>query len=796
MKLVDATVLLVASIFMTSHVAMAEIKTFSKEYTYEAGELDSKVTSRFNALEQAKRLLLEELGIFLTSRTEVTNSQLTKDEITSLTAGIVSAVVLDEKWDGHKYWLKAKIDADPSVVQQAIEVIRGDYKKTKDLEQAQKRIEQLTKDLEAVKSDLASNPQDRQKRYTKIVNQKQSMDWVVKFFNLFSEKKTFAENKEAFDAINKAIEIDPEYLVPYVMRAALYGEVAKDYQKAIVDMTTAIKYFAPGPNNPYENTAILYESIGKYYMRLNKLQLAMGNFMTALEVDPIQILRSHSEYEGLDINIFIKKFPKDYRSYVIRARFNSFFESKSDNSKVYDNSITDIKKALKLNDKNPITFFILTEALVFKAMWNDSKLYNKVDTVSHNAIVEASSKGLNLATSKEWKNRFLSRRAQEYLVLKKYREAITDYNSRISLYPDYAGSYHDRAIAYKELGEYDSAIRDLTQAIGMKHDSINWPQTAYEVRASVYEAMNKYKEAVEDYSSAFNIWEKAFGKLNREHKMGSGVAYSILENSGNARRKFGDYAKAIEDYRSAISWMEEFHPHMIYGEIGDTYLEMKMPAEAIVEFDKAIARNAKQHEGKFDGDDILGADYYRKKASAYLELDQVNNAIDCYNKALKAVDNLPPYKADIYFQLGMLYQQLGINQEALKCYRYAVSDAEFNGIADFLTYNMLAHLELDSNNQKEAFQVFNKMIKNYPKSTGAYVARGSAYLSIGKYKEAITDLNKAVEILPTNSHAYFNRAVAYIKLDQNEKGTNDLRISARLGNKDAQQTLKDNNLDW
>ena len=57
-------------------------------------------------------------------------------------------------------------------------------------------------------------------------------------------------------------------------------------------------------------------------------------------------------------------------------------------------------------------------------------------------------------------------------------------------------------------------------------------------------------------------------------------------------------------------------------------------------------------------------------------------------------------------------------------------------------------------------------------------------------------MSKAIEKSPTNSLAYFNRAVAYIKLNENEKGTNDLRISARLGNKNAQQTLKDNNLDW
>jgi hypothetical protein len=55
---------------------MAEIKTFLKEYTYQASEMDSKVSCRAIALEQVKRLLLEELGTYLESHTEILNFQL------------------------------------------------------------------------------------------------------------------------------------------------------------------------------------------------------------------------------------------------------------------------------------------------------------------------------------------------------------------------------------------------------------------------------------------------------------------------------------------------------------------------------------------------------------------------------------------------------------------------------------------------------------------------------------------------------------------------------------------------
>ena len=62
----------------------AKVMTFTKEYTYQASEADSKLTCRAIALEQVKRLLLEQLGTYLESQSEVKNFQLTKDQIATL----------------------------------------------------------------------------------------------------------------------------------------------------------------------------------------------------------------------------------------------------------------------------------------------------------------------------------------------------------------------------------------------------------------------------------------------------------------------------------------------------------------------------------------------------------------------------------------------------------------------------------------------------------------------------------------------------------------------------------------
>ncbi|HQQ88071.1 MAG TPA: hypothetical protein PLA72_08735 [Smithellaceae bacterium] len=76
------------SVFISCFIfsaANAETKTFIKEYTYQAGDEDSKNACRIIALREAKRLLLEELGTYLESETEVKNFQMTKNQIVLFT---------------------------------------------------------------------------------------------------------------------------------------------------------------------------------------------------------------------------------------------------------------------------------------------------------------------------------------------------------------------------------------------------------------------------------------------------------------------------------------------------------------------------------------------------------------------------------------------------------------------------------------------------------------------------------------------------------------------------------------
>lgn len=118
----------VALLCLLSVSLFADNKIFVREYYYQASETDSKISARTKALSEVKRLLLEELGVYMESYTnyitEDKNGDVSKDffrnEIKSLSAGITETRILEENWNGIQYYVKAEIEADPTDVARKI----------------------------------------------------------------------------------------------------------------------------------------------------------------------------------------------------------------------------------------------------------------------------------------------------------------------------------------------------------------------------------------------------------------------------------------------------------------------------------------------------------------------------------------------------------------------------------------------------------------------------------------------------------------------------------------------------
>ncbi len=218
-SLIRINLIFILFVLVIPNFTSAESKTFIKEYTYQASEYDSKVTCRTLALEQVKRLLLEEVGTYLESQTEVKNFQLSKDQITLLTAGVVRTEILKEEWDGKAYWFRAKIEVDTENAIKALDKLRKDREKTKELEETKRKVEEALNEVKRLRTELQTvkSDQEKKKRYDEAVNILSAKEWFEKGEQL---RRSYKYN-EGFDAFTKAIEIDPQ-----VYRIGIYVECA------------------------------------------------------------------------------------------------------------------------------------------------------------------------------------------------------------------------------------------------------------------------------------------------------------------------------------------------------------------------------------------------------------------------------------------------------------------------------------------------------------------------------------------------------------------------------------------
>ena len=107
--------------------ALSAEQTYVREYTYKASDLDSKVTSRSNALKLIKAGVLEEIITFVNTDSAV-GQKLLGDEFSSSfihhaksqSAGFLKTKLLEETWNGEELWLKAKVTADPEKVREEL----------------------------------------------------------------------------------------------------------------------------------------------------------------------------------------------------------------------------------------------------------------------------------------------------------------------------------------------------------------------------------------------------------------------------------------------------------------------------------------------------------------------------------------------------------------------------------------------------------------------------------------------------------------------------------------------------
>jgi len=148
-----------------------------------------------------------------------------------------------------------------------------------------------------------------------------------------------------------------------------------------------------------------------------------------------------------------------------------------------------------------------------------------------------------------------------------WKDTLTLWDYEIGLYPGASIPYMNRGVALVKMGEHERGMKDLDRAVSLSPRSRN----AFYNRALALKTLGRFQEALDDLNAAIKIKPDA----------------DLYNNRGNVRKRLGDHAGAVEDYRKSL----ELDPTN-----GATCFNLALALEAAGDIEGALENAAKAAE--------------------------------------------------------------------------------------------------------------------------------------------------------------------------------------------------------
>lgn len=219
-------------------------------------------------------------------------------------------------------------------------------------------------------------------------------------------------------------------------------------------------------------------------------------------------------------------------------------------------------------------------------------------------------------------------KGQTYLLMEDYKRALVCFNIAISIKPDYHVAISNRLDAQNELGRFEESIKDLKD-IPVDCDLA---QQLFYNKARIFEKNNHYSEAIQFYDRCLSI------------KHGTKTYNDALESKAGALFMNYRFSEALAIYDQLIKIDPNIN--IIYNR-GAILLKLKKYEEALEVLNKVIEMDPKH--GRAHGN----------AGHCYFNLGKQGEAINCYDKALKLIDENDPTEP----RIKEFLQPLHINRE-------------------------------------------------------------------------------------------------------------------------------------
>ena len=277
--------LFAAGIIFTSSTSYAEVKTYEGTDEYIMSEFETIDIAKQRALQKAERAAQEKAGVFIESTTEVNKLIVTKDEITTMTGGILKVVDVQYQLtpleDGKSIIVRAtvKADIDTDDIEKWLNRDSGERSDlvAKNVE-LQKAVAEQDKQIAELKAKLAAadSKQEVEKISAQIAAEdkiflaNQKLDEALKFYST-------GDLNGALERCTQALELNPKSGAAYSIRGTIFYQM-HNYERAVADLYNAADF------NPYDDK--IYYNRGLAHIKLNDFKAAVEDFSKALELNP------------------------------------------------------------------------------------------------------------------------------------------------------------------------------------------------------------------------------------------------------------------------------------------------------------------------------------------------------------------------------------------------------------------------------------------------------------------------------------------------------------------------------
>ena len=338
----------------------------------------------------------------------------------------------------------------------------------------------------------------------------------------------------------------------------------------------------------FELTAQAYAKRGEALRKKGKLEKAVSDFNSAIEID--------SQYDwaywrrGIAYrqkNAFESAIADLNKAIEINAKLGSAYASRGETYRrmgQFEDAISDFNTAIEIDPDCSWAYAYL------------GKTYRQKG--NHEKAITYLTRAIGLDPEYSWA---YAERGETYRKEGEFGKSIEDLSRAILINPKDAWAYDQRGLAYKQTGDFDKAIADFDRSIELYPDH-EW---TYAKRGDAYRQKGKFQKAIKDLTRAIQIDPKY------------GWAYDMR---GETYKQQGDFDKAIADFDCSL----ELYPddEWTYAKRGDAYRQKGKFQKAIKDLTRAIQIDPKYRWA------------YDKRGESYKQKGDFEKAIKDYNQAI------------------------------------------------------------------------------------------------------------------------------------------------------------------